>query len=86
MQDLVLASERPAEEDEPVIHQGVHEARVLVETVLLAKVAGPIPWATAFEANRKEHGPNLAIGRASRASATVRDVSSRSVSRGQGTG
>jgi hypothetical protein len=39
MQDLALSGERPAENDEPVIDERVHEPSVLVPTVLFPQIA-----------------------------------------------
>ena len=43
VQRLAVALERAAEEDEAVLDERVHEARVLVPAVLLAQVARPVP-------------------------------------------
>jgi hypothetical protein len=55
VQNLALAGERSAEDDEPVIYQGVHEARVCVPTLLFEQIARPLPWTTTLEPHCEEH-------------------------------
>ena len=55
MQDLALALERPAEQDEALIDERVHELRVLGESVLLAQPAGPVPGTAALECHGEQH-------------------------------
>ncbi|HEY5429410.1 MAG TPA: hypothetical protein VIK04_09865 [Solirubrobacteraceae bacterium] len=55
MQDLALACDGSAEDDEPVVDERVHEARMLLPAVLLAQVARPIPRTTTLEPHGEEH-------------------------------
>lgn len=62
MENLALARERSAQDEESVRDQGVHESRVLVPSVLLAKIARPIPWTATLEPDREEHDRDVTPG------------------------
>src|SRR4051794_28217680 len=53
---VAVTLQRPAEQDEPVVDERVHEPSVFVPTLLLAKTARPVPGPTVLESNREEHG------------------------------
>ena len=55
MQDLSLSVERPAQHDEPVLDQRVHELRVLLPAVLLAQIARPVPGTPRASRTAKKH-------------------------------
>lgn len=56
MQHFPLATDRSAQDDEPVLDQGIHETRVLIKAVLLAQITRPVPGPTALETDREVHG------------------------------
>jgi hypothetical protein len=59
VQDLTVATEWASKHDEPILDERLHELGVLVPARLLAKVSRPVPWASTFEANGKEHRSTL---------------------------
>lgn len=78
MKDFAPTGERATKDDEAVLHQGVHEARVLTPAVLFAKIARPVPWPAALETNRVEHEEHLTLmGSAARDRAVGRRTKDR---------
>jgi hypothetical protein len=55
VQDLALARQRPSKDDEAVVHERVHEARMLAKALLLTQVARPVPRPAALKPNCEEH-------------------------------
>ena len=54
MQGLAVAFERPAEQDEAVVDERVHEVGMLVPGLLLAELARPVPRPAALDPNDAE--------------------------------
>ena len=61
MEDIALALQRSAEDDEALIDERIHEPRVLLPPVLLAQTARPIPRTSSLQTDREEHGGSLGI-------------------------
>ena len=55
MQDLAVAGQRPAEHDHALCDQFVHIRSVLVPTVLVTQVTGPVPWPATLQTHGEEH-------------------------------
>ncbi len=60
VEGLSIPFHRPAEQDEALVHQRVHEPGVLLKSFLLAQVFGEVVWATALETDGVEGGGHLA--------------------------
>ncbi len=55
VKDVAIARQRAAEQDEPVVDERIHEPRVLIPAVLVAKLSRPVPGPAALESNHEQH-------------------------------